>query len=411
MKTSIEKAIALSETRERLNAINDLADTEITDAIRDEEKGLVGKVPTLEQEYRAALKSESEEGTTTKTITQDAETRERLELRGKASVADYFNSALTRSPLTGASAEYSEACGVPGAIPLALLNEPEVRDVDSPAPSTHPTSPDATTGFAYSRPVREFIGVDVVTQPGGDAAYPVVTTALQGGMVAAGAAGESTAAALTVLKHAADRRLQTRLTLRREDLVAYPAVEAALKQNLMQEQESTRDAQILTGDNSSPNLNGIEQQVTVATEGTETTFDLAVAKIASLVDGHFAPDLRAIRLLVNANVAAWMLKTFRGTAANGGPVESLWTYLSRELGGLRASDRMPASASNVGWCLAHRMAVPGRLGVMTSWGGLTIEDIYTDSKSGKIQVTMVEVVQGVGLLRAAAWKALSIKTA
>ncbi len=408
MKTSIEKAIALSEVREKLNALNGIS--EPTDTQKGDETTLLASQKTLESEYREALKTESEDKST-ETVTQDAETRERLELRSKARVADYFTSALTRSPLSGASAEYSEACGVPGAIPLDLLREPEVRDADSPAPSTHPTSPDAVTPFAYSRPVREFIGVDVVTQQGGDAAYPVVTTALTGGMVSAGAAGESTAAALTVTKHAADRRLQTRLTLRREDLVAYPQVEAALKQNLMQEQESTRDAQILTGNNSSPNLNGIGKQIIVTAEVNTTTFDLAVAKVASLVDGFYAPDLRAIRLLVNANVAAWMLGTFRGTAAVGGPVESLWTYLSSELGGLRASNRMPAAASGVSYALAHRMAVPGRLGVMTSWGGLTIEDIYTDSKSGKINVTMVEIVQGVGLLRASAWQGLSFKTA
>ena len=407
MKTSIEKAIALSEVREKLNALNGIS--EPTDTQKGDETTLLASQKTLESEYREALKTESEEEST-ETVTQDAETRERLELRSKARVADYFTSALTRSPLAGASAEYSEAMGVPGAIPLSLLQEPEVRDVDSPAPSTHPTSPDAVTGFAYSRPVREFIGVDVVNQPGGDAAYPRVTTALTGGMVSAGAAGESTAAALTVVKHAADRRLQTRLTLRIEDLTAYPAVEAALKQNLLQEQESTRDAQILTGNDTAPNLDGLTNQVTVSTEGTDTTFDLMISKVASLIDGHYAADLKSVRLLVNANVAKWMVRTFRGTAANGGPVESLWTYLSRELGGLRASNRMPSPVSNVSYALAHRMAVPGRLGVMTSWGGLTIEDVFSSSKSGIVNVTMVEVVQGVGVLRENAWKALSIKT-
>ena len=168
---------------------------------------------------------------------------------------------------------------------------------------------------------------------------------------------------------------------------------------------------MLTVDDSSPNLDGLQHQVTVTAESTSTTFDLAVAKVAALCDGHYAPDLKAIRLVVNPSVAAWMMKSFRSTAAVGGENETLWSYLSRELGGLRASARMPASASNVAWCLAHRMGVQGQLGVVTSWGGTTIEDVFSDSKSGLIHCTAVQVVQGVGLLRADAWKAISVKTA
>ena len=183
-----------------------------------------------------------------------------------------------------------------------------------------------------------------------------------------------------------------------------PKIEAALKTNLQLEQDATLDDQVLTGDDSSPNLDGLAHQITVTAEGTSSTFDLVVGKVAALCDGHYAPDLKAIRLVVNASVAAWMMKTFRSTAAQGGENETLWSYLSRELGGLRASARMPASASNVAWCIAHRMGVAGQLGVVTNWGGITIEDIYSDSKSGLIHCTAVQIVQGVGLLRADAWK-------
>ncbi len=408
MKTSIEKAIALSEVREKLNALNGIA--EPTDTQKGDETTLLASQKTLESEYRSALKSESEKEST-ETVTQDAETRERLELRSKARVSDFLTSALTSSPLSGESAEYAAAMGCPGDIPLDLIREPEVRDVASPAPSTHPTVPAPILPFAYAMPVREYVGIDIVNKESGDAAYPRISTPVTGAMVASGSAGESTAAALTVVKHAPTGRLQTRLTLNRSDLAAYPEIESALKQNLSQELEDTREAQILTGDNSSPNLNGIGKQIIVKAEVNTTTFDLAVAKVASLVDGHYAPGLDAIRLLVNPITAGWMMRTFRGTAAVGGPNQSLWTYLNGELGGLRASDRMPAAASDVSYALAHRMAVPGRLGVVTSWGKLEISDIYSDSKSGLVHCTLIELTQGVGLLRASAWKGLSFKTA
>ena len=372
---------------------------------------LTAEGTAIEPEIRAAIVAEPDPQTTI-TATGDPELREKAELRSRARVSDFLVARLRGQPVTGASLEYSQAEGCEGAIPTSLLREPETRaDAATPAPATHPTTPNMIQSFAYPMPIHEYLGVQVVSQTEGDAAYPVVTTALTGGMAAVGVAADSAAAALTVTKHAADRRLQTRLTLRREDLAAYPAIEAALKMNLAQEQENTLDDQVLTGDDSSPNLDGLQHQVAVTAEGTSTTFDLAVGKVAALVDGLYAPDLKAIRLVVNPAVAAWMMKSFRSTAAQGGENETLWSYLSRELGGLRASARMPASASNVGWCIAHRMGVPGQLGVVTNWGGITIEDIYSDSKSGLIHCTAVLIVQGVGLLRADAWKAISIKTA
>ena len=398
-----------SEIRESINTL--LGNDARTEAEQGELEKLTGEGQKIEPEIRAALVAAPDPQDFT-TATVDPEVREKLELRNKARVSDFLVARLRGQPVTGASLEFSQAEGCEGAIPTSLLREPETRaDAVTPAPTTHPTMPHPIQSYAYPPPIHEYLGIAVVAQAEGDAAYPVVTTALTGGMAAAGVAGDSVAAALTVTKHAADRRLQTRLTLRREDLAAYPQIEAALKTNLQLEQDATLDDQVLTGDDSSPNLDGLQHQVAVTAEGTSTTFDLAVGKVAALVDGLYATDLKAIRLVVNASVAGWMMKTWRGTAANGGPNETLWSFLTRELGGLRASARMPASASNVGWCIAHRMGVAGQLGVVTSWGGVTIEDIYSDSKSGLIHCTAVQIVQGVGLLRADAWKAVSIKTA
>ena len=408
--TTLQKLhLRQSEVRESINSL--LGNDSRTEDQQDELEKLTGEGQALEPEIRAAIIAEPDPESTI-TDTNDPEQREVVELRSKARVSDFLVARLRGQPVTGASLEYSQAEGCEGAIPRSLLRDPETRaDAATPVPATHPTVPSGIQGFAYPMPIHEYLGVQVVSQSSGDAVYPVVTSALTGGMVAVGVAADSAAAALTVVKHAADRRLQTRLTLRREDLAAYPAIEQALKMNLAQEQENTLDDQVLTGDDSSPNLDGLEHQITVTAESTTTTFDLAVGKVAALCDGLYAPDLKAIRLVVNPAIATWMMKSFRSTAAQGGENETLWSYLSRELGGLRASARMPASASNVGWCIAHRLGVAGQLGVVTSWGGITIEDIYSDSKSGLIHCTAVQIVQGVGLLRADAWKAISIKTA
>ena len=104
--------------------------------------------------------------------TEDTETRERRELRSKARVSDFLTSALTGRPVTGASGEYADAVGVPGFMPLDLLETPgaafidvarfpevEKRDVtpgpaDDTVTATQPTVP-----FAFARTDAAALGI------------------------------------------------------------------------------------------------------------------------------------------------------------------------------------------------------------------------------------------------------------
>ena len=58
MLKSIEKALKLSEIREKLNDLNAVA--EPSDAQREQETGLVAELKTGETEYRAALQAEGD---------------------------------------------------------------------------------------------------------------------------------------------------------------------------------------------------------------------------------------------------------------------------------------------------------------------------------------------------------------
>ena len=62
MLKSIEKALALSEYREKLNDLNALTDP--TDAQRGDERELIASMKSTEIEYRAALSAESDEHAT-----------------------------------------------------------------------------------------------------------------------------------------------------------------------------------------------------------------------------------------------------------------------------------------------------------------------------------------------------------
>ena len=68
----------------------------------------------------------------------DAELRERIELRGKASLGRYLKAALRGGLVQGAEAELMEAAGIEDGIPLELWDtapEAETRDITG-APGT-----------------------------------------------------------------------------------------------------------------------------------------------------------------------------------------------------------------------------------------------------------------------------------
>ena len=56
---------------------------------------------------------------------------------------------------------------------------------------------------------------------------------------------------------------------------------------------------------------------------------------------------------------SWPRKTFRGTAANGGPVATVADYLMASTGGFWTNKRMPATASTIARGIVYRMGQRG----------------------------------------------------
>ena len=83
------------------------------------------ELTTLETRARIAVAAEEEVVKLAKVEpTEDSETRERRELRSKARITDHLTALLTGRGVTGASAEYSDAVGTPGLMPMELLDGP-----------------------------------------------------------------------------------------------------------------------------------------------------------------------------------------------------------------------------------------------------------------------------------------------
>ena len=122
--TPIQKiAVQLSQVRERLNTIGQLEGDAYTDEIRSEETALQTEYGDLERRHRSAIMAEPEGET--REVAPDAEQRERVELRSRASLMGYLRAALAGRRVDGPEAELQAAAGIGEGIPLELWDVPQ----------------------------------------------------------------------------------------------------------------------------------------------------------------------------------------------------------------------------------------------------------------------------------------------
>ena len=164
---------------------------------------------------------------------------------------------------------------------------------------------------------------------------------------------------------------------------------------------------MVAGNNTAPNLNGVNTQLTAAAApatGVET-YDRYVASAASAIDGLFAVSMADIRLLVGPHTYRHAAATFRGT--NGETAAQ--TYLASHTGGFRASRRIPDPASHIQAAIVRRSA-PGRVAVAPVWQGVeVIRDPFTAAGKGETVLTTLLLLGGVAILRPAAFQADSFR--
>ena len=403
MRVSQRLELRASEIRQRLNAISGLEGEALTAEIREESDRLGAEFADVETRRRAALIAESSETETT-AAPVDAETRERLELRGRARVGRFAAAALRGVLVDGAESELSAAYGCPGLVPLELLTEGragvEHRAITAAPDSGTAVTPAPILPAVFDQSAAAWLGVEMPIVAAGTAAYPVLTTSVTAGARAKSAAGPETAGVITPFT-VVPRRITGAFRIAREDEAMLPDLESALRDNLGSVLTDTVDAQVIAGDNQAPNLNGINTQLTDAAApaaGVET-FDRFISAAASHIEGLHAVSMADIRLLVGAHTYRHAAATFRG--ANG--ETSAQTYLASHTGGFRASRRIADPDTNVQAAIVRRSA-PGRVAVAPIWQGVElIRDPYTAASTGETILTVLLLMGGVAILRPAAF--------
>lgn len=295
MTTSQKIELRLSVVKQRLNEIAGLDGDDFTDEVRSEASSLEKEYPDLETRHRTAILADGTTTTETRSVeTGDAQERERLELRGKASVGRYLLGAA-RGKVDGAERELADAAGIPdGAIPLELWNaerrdaqmQLETRDV-SAAPTTTGINLDLIRPAVFAPSVVDKLAVEMPMVESGTYATGTITTLATADAVAKGDDVPETAAAFTVMT-TTPHRVGASLNLAAENIAAVGQqnFEAVLRQHISLVLSSELDRQMLNGDGTSDDLTGMFQRLT-----DPTAAPTAVATFDTLVGG-FADALR-----------------------------------------------------------------------------------------------------------------------
>ena len=395
MTTKQKIEMRQSETREKINTL--LQKDTKTDEEMTELRGLSKSMQDGEVELRAAIATETELEQKAKELEPDAELRERIELRSKASLVKFMTNRERGSLNDGPEAELQAAAKVGhGGIPLELWDSVvETRaDLNTSAPSTtgvnlYPVQPKI---FAHSIAMK--MGVDMPKVPSGTFAIATIDTSLTAGEVAKGAAKESTAATFTVGSSTA-KRITGRLSLTLEDIatVGQSNYEGALRQNLSLIMSDKLDDQLINGTGSSNQLHSFFSRLSDAdtpSTGVESWLRFA-QRHATGVDGLWALKLKDVSIIVNPETYRLACSTFQGTDSE----DSAAIYAEKHTGGFYCNARMPAKSSHIAKALLYRMSRSAmgasermQTAVSPHWGEISIDDVYSDSGSGVRHYTM-----------------------
>ena len=361
----------------------------------DEETELTAvetKLSGCEPELRSALSAAADEDDSARTTqTTDPENRERQELRAKTGIGDFLNAAVGGAAVQGAAAEYASSLGVPtvGHIPMAIFDRSaptvETRAI-TPGPAVkgalQPTVP-----YVFERSAAASLGIMMPTVPSGQVQIPKITTAPPSDTVAKDGSAPSTAAAVS-LTNQAPVRIAGQFEVRSEDMAVMPTLEAALSEAMQGSLSNELDEQTFNG--GSGELNGLfTQAAAVSAASAVETYTTGIGRFAVLVDGKHAYTLADVRAVIGAATFALYAGVFANT--NKGDV-SLFDYLTRMLGSIRVSDRVPGKSSNAqkGICVLSASSTPPKIHV---WNSLqVIRDPFSGAGAGKVTLTATALV-------------------
>ena len=425
----------LRELRERQSKERGrMAELSLVDELNDEQRADLDTMergtPDLERQIRAAMiaaETEEREAETTQTTGPDAEQRERLELRGRASLTAYLRARIEGRQVGGAEAELQQAAGIGGGIPLEIWDTSEVLEqrAATEAPGTTGVNLDRIRPAVFANSIAPRLGIDMPRVMSGAYASATIATSLSAGPAAKGVDAVASAAAFTVTA-VTPKRISARLSIQVEDIAAVGQAnfESILRENLALALSDSLDDEAINGsyDASSvpPDLGLVGIFARLTDPGAPSAiadFDAFAGSHASGIDGLWANQLSEVAIVCGPATMTLSARTFQSATSYKGEMSAA-AYAVNQTGGWWTNKRMPAAVGNVQQAILYRKgrSMMGGAGAMRTavcphWNELAIDDIYSGSASGTRHFTMHVLLGDVILVQPDAYAQVSFQLA
>ena len=398
----------------RLNELSGV--DELTPELRSEIEALTGELGDVELRYSAAVTSEATAAAAAAIAEagQDGESTEKRALLRRGKLANYIKASIDQRGVDPSSVEgeLAAAFGCEGLVPLEVfgVTGPVESRAITPAPDTGNAQIQAIPmPNIFKRSIAGYLGISMPTVATGTASYPVLTTSVTSAPKAKGVAAPATAGAYTP-NVITPRRITGSIEVAREDAALMIGLEESLRDDLGSSMTDQYNDQLLNGNGTSPNLNGLLAQLTDPSAPASGVEDWPrfVAKSSSAIDGLHAYETGDVRSFVGVETYRLGASVFRGT---DGPI-SVAAYLKQTTGGFLATGRLTAPASHIqqGILRLTGAAREGMVAVVPVWQGVQLlTDPYSLSHEAKTRTTASVLVGGVALLRSAAFKQVSYR--
>ena len=397
----------------------------LTDETRGELDAIEKGTADLERQLRAAMiaaETEEREAETTATDSPDAEMRERVAMRSKASLTEFMLARMQGRAVAGAEAELQAAAGVTG-IPLELWDVPAPTEqrAATEAPGTVGVNLDAIRPAVFANSIAPRLGIEMPRVMSGTYASATIATSTAAAALAKGADADATAATFNVTA-VTPKRISARLSLQIEDIAAVGQAnfESILRENLALVLSDELDDQVITGNGTAPNLAGILERLSAPTApgAAVAVFDDFVGRFTEGIDGLWASTMQEVAIVCGPDTYKVAAKAFRdGTGGNANRGEIAFSdYAMANFGGFWTNKRMPDTASNIQAGILYRKGrnMAGGAGAMRTavcphWNEVSIDDIYSGSASGTRHFTMHVLLGDVILVQPAAYAETSFR--
>ena len=419
MTNSQRLTIRSSEIRSKLNELSGLET--LDDENRSELDALSTQYRDVEAQLRAALISEGEAEQRALASAPDAEMRERLELRSRASLINYLQARMSGLAPSGAEAELNQAAGIGAGIPLELWDVETRADAPTGAPGTVGINLDRIRPAVFANSIAPKLGIEMPRVESGSYASATITTSLTASAKAKSAETDSTAATFTVTS-VQPKRISARLSVTLEDVAAIGQAnfESILRENLSLVLSDELDKQMINGTGASNGLIGIFQRLTDPSDPTVVAdFDAFASAHAGGVDGLWANMINEVGIVVGPATYGLASRTFQTSSSFKGELSAA-AYAMANTGGFWTNKRMPAADnSNFQQAILYRkgrsmMGASGggmRTAVCPHWNEISIDDIYSGSGKGERYFTLHVLLGDVILVQPLAYSQISYQLA